>query len=154
MPSTLVPGIQSRYIELQPAAVSLLHSLLLRAQPSLAAAAQRGEAAELGVALEALRTLRKALSDGPSLAPSAQQNQQHQGGSVAGLLELLLSYAAALDLVPPGAPVHAACQELAAAAMDCAADLLLKSLPPQDARLLLEMALSRLPVGGWWCGHM
>ena len=115
-----IPAVQGRYAELQPAAVGLLCSLLRQSHAALAvAAAQQGQQGqleeELGAALEALKTLRKAVSDPPAQPASAAstqlaQQRQQQQASTAVLLELLFGFAQCLDLAPPNAHAAPACQ--------------------------------------------
>lgn len=89
MLSSQIPGIQARYCELQPAALGLLGGLLRSSASAAAAAVAAGRLEPLAGALEALRTLRKALA--ADVVRGHVQQQQQTG--LVPLLELLLDFA-------------------------------------------------------------
>lgn len=145
MPSAALPSIQQRYRELQPLAAATLCSLLQQLRGSLPQAlAGSGSSAAglLSLAGKALRGLRATLAD-------ANRLPEQQGMSSAAVVELLFGFLAPAQLVAPGSCHEEAAVAVAAAALDCTADLCSKFLGGVGAsQQMLEVLLPKLQVGG------
>ncbi|PRW61041.1 Tubulin-folding cofactor B [Chlorella sorokiniana] len=144
VPSAALPAIQQRYRELQPLAAATLCSLLQQLRASLpqalAGGGSSGAAAAglLSLAGKALRGLRATLAD-------ANRLPEQQGMSSAAVVDLLFAFVAAAQLAPRGSGSEEAAVAVAAAALDCTADLCSKFLGGAEAsNQMLEVLLPKL----------
>ena len=144
VPSAALPSIQQRYRELQPLATATLCSLLQQLRGSLPQALAAGGSSAAGVlslAGKALRGLRATLAD-------ANRLPEQQGMSSAAVVELLFGFLAPAQLAAPGSGHEEAAVAVAAAALDCTADLCSKFLGGAEAsQQMLEVLLPKLQVG-------
>ena len=137
--SASIPAIQQHYRELQPVALGTLCSLLHTLRGSLARPGEQGGAA-LALAPKALRALRQALANASKLPT----DQGVSGATVAGLLFGFVAAAAPGDGGDLGDEADEAVVEVAAAALDCVADLQAKFFAAHEAQEMLEVVVPRL----------
>ncbi|KAL4856758.1 putative sphingolipid transporter spinster 2 [Chlorella vulgaris] len=132
-----LPSMQQRLCELQPMALTALCQLLQSLAGSLPAAVQAGEqgTATLALVSRALRVLRQALAN----AATALEKQELSSSSITHLLfNIALTAAAPRPGSGGEAPAEEAALEVAAAALDCAADLQTLYLGREQTQQMLE----------------